>query len=82
MFVFEAVQPIKITPFTEWIKRGKNEHYVVKRLKNAEQILTNDVIEKMHKEGNAMMVKTMTLPLSGAMIGYTVRNLYGSCTKE
>ncbi len=57
LFVFEAIQPVKITPFDEWIARGEKEHYVVKRLKNAEQILTQDVIERMRKEGNQMMDK-------------------------
>src|SRR5262245_31010371 len=33
--VFEAVQPVKKTALDKWIERGKGEHYVVKRLKNA-----------------------------------------------
>lgn len=32
--VFEAVQPVKYTPLKEWIKKGQNEYYVIKRLKN------------------------------------------------
>src|SRR5690606_9813334 len=40
IYVFEAVQPVKLTPLKDWIKRGKGQHYVVKRLKNAEKILT------------------------------------------
>ncbi len=32
-FVYEAVQPVKLTPLTDWIKRGENGHYVVKRIK-------------------------------------------------
>ena len=39
-FVYEAVQPVKLTPLTEWINRGENKHYVIKRLKNSEAILT------------------------------------------
>jgi uncharacterized protein YycO len=31
--VFEAVQPVKITPLKEFIRRGDGNHYVVKRLK-------------------------------------------------
>lgn len=34
-YVFEAVQPVKSTPLEEWINRGKEGHYVVKRLKDA-----------------------------------------------
>lgn len=46
-FVFEAVQPVKITPIKEWIKHGKNSSYVVKRLKNASSILTAEILSKM-----------------------------------
>ena len=31
-FVYEAVQPVKLTPLQTWIQRGKNGHYVIKRL--------------------------------------------------
>ena len=50
-FVYEAVQPVKLTPLKEWIHRGENGHYVVKRLKNAEQVLTNSTFEKMKQIG-------------------------------
>ena len=39
-FVYEAIQPVKLTPLTDWIKRGENEHYVVKRIKNSQNLLT------------------------------------------
>lgn len=45
--VLEAVQPVKLTPLNEWIDRGQDDHYVVKRLKNAEEILTNEVLDRM-----------------------------------
>ncbi len=32
--VYEAVQPVKKTSFNEWISRGKNGSYVVRRLKD------------------------------------------------
>jgi hypothetical protein len=50
-FVFEAVQPVKLTPFDEWIQHGKNNKYVVKRLKNAETVLTPEVLRKMENYG-------------------------------
>ena len=50
-FVYEAVQPVKLTPLNQWIDRGENDHYVVKRLKNADEILTKDVLSKMKKVG-------------------------------
>nr|WP_315221597.1 YiiX family permuted papain-like enzyme [uncultured Flavobacterium sp.] len=46
-FVFEAVQPVKLTPFNEWIQHGKDNKYVIKRLKNADQVLTPVVVQKM-----------------------------------
>ena len=33
-FVYEAVQPVKLTPLDEWIRRGKDGHFVVKRLRD------------------------------------------------
>lgn len=56
-FVFEAIQPVKMTPLDIWIKRGKNSHYVVKRLKNAESILSQEVLKKMKLEGNKLAGK-------------------------
>ncbi len=44
--VYEAVQPVKKTELSEWIARGENGHYVVKRLKNDES-LTAATLQKM-----------------------------------
>lgn len=60
-FVFEAVQPVKITPLDKWIARGKNGHYVIKRLKNAEQVLTSDILQKMKAEGEKFYGKDYDL---------------------
>ena len=46
-FVFEAVEPVKVTPLDEWIARGKGRHFVIKRLKNADQVLTSVVLKKL-----------------------------------
>jgi hypothetical protein len=46
-FVFEAVQPVKLTKLEEWIQHGKDHNYVIKRLKNADTILTPAILEKM-----------------------------------
>lgn len=50
-FVYEAVQPVQLTPLKEWINRGENGHYVIKRLENADQILTSSAIAKMKQIG-------------------------------
>ena len=55
--VYEAVQPVKITPFKEWIKHGKDGKYTVKRLKNASTALTMEVIQKMKNAGDAYLGK-------------------------
>lgn len=50
-YVYEAVQPVKLTPLKAWIKRGEGGHFVIKRLKNANDILTTEVKNKMKAEG-------------------------------
>jgi len=57
-FVCEAVQPVKLTPLTEWKKRGKNGHYVIKRLKNAEDVLSPAVISNMKEVGQQYLGKS------------------------
>jgi uncharacterized protein YycO len=46
-FVYEAVQPVKKTPLDKWIARGKDGHYVIKRLKTAEQVLNSGTTQKI-----------------------------------
>ena len=50
-FVYEAVQPVKLTPLNDWINRGENGHYVVKRIKNSENLLTPETLTKMKQIG-------------------------------
>jgi uncharacterized protein YycO len=61
LYVFEAIQPVKITPLDKWIARGENEHYVIKRLKNADQILTAATLQKMKTEGDKFKGKDYDL---------------------
>ena len=56
-FVVEAIQPVSLTPLDEWIARGEKGHYVVKRLKHADQILTADILKKMKMEGEKFIGK-------------------------
>ena len=49
-YVYEAVQPVKLTKLNEWIKRGENSHYVVKRLKDI-SLLTPTNLAKMKTVG-------------------------------
>jgi len=48
-YVFEAVEPVKLTPLTQFINRGVNNHFVVKRIKNNNKILTKIAINKIKR---------------------------------
>jgi len=43
-YVFEAIQPVKITPLQQWINRGVDGKFIVSRVKNQ---LTNEQISNM-----------------------------------
>ncbi len=60
-FVFEAVQPVKLTPLEKWIARGKDGKFTIKRIKNANIILTPVTIERMKKVGDKLMGKNYDL---------------------
>ncbi len=57
VFVYEAIQPIMLTRLEDWIERGEKEHYVVKRLKNSEEILTPEKLLKMEAVGKKYFAK-------------------------
>lgn len=60
-FVFEAIQPVQTTPLDQWIARGKDSHYVVKRLKDADKVLTAGNLKKMKTAGKEMAGKNYDL---------------------
>lgn len=60
-YVFEAIQPVTITPLNKWIQRGKNRHYVIKRLNNAEEVLTPAVMKEMRTIGEKFYGKNYDL---------------------
>jgi hypothetical protein len=39
-FVFEAIEPVGLTPLNDWIARGEREAFVVKRLRDSASVLT------------------------------------------
>lgn len=53
--VWEAVQPVTITPLDEWIGRSADSHYVAMRLTEREEVLTVGAIEAMKNYGRSMM---------------------------
>ena len=50
-FVFEAVQPVKLTPLRDWIKRGKGGQFVAKRLRDSRTLLSPQVLQQMKSIG-------------------------------
>lgn len=60
-YVFEAVQPVKRTPLDEWIARGQDGKYVIKRLKNADQILIPSTLTRMKEIGEQFKGKNYDL---------------------
>lgn len=55
--VFEAVQPVKLTKLTEWIARGKDGKYVIKRLKDANKIINKATLAQMKAVGKQLVWK-------------------------
>ncbi|MEO6722226.1 MAG: YiiX family permuted papain-like enzyme [Ferruginibacter sp.] len=51
-FVYEAVEPVKLTSLNKWIVRGQGGHFVIKRLKNADEVLTAPILKKMQEVGD------------------------------
>ncbi len=47
LMVYEAVGPVKFTPIDDWIKRDRDRHMVVRRLKNADSLLTRVNVKKL-----------------------------------
>ncbi|MDR2191885.1 MAG: YiiX family permuted papain-like enzyme [Endomicrobium sp.] len=60
-YVYEAVQPVKSAPLDQWIARGENGYYVVRRLKDADKILTPEAQAKMEAEGKKFIGKDYDL---------------------
>ena len=60
-YVLEAIQPIKYTPLTDWINRGANGQFTVKRLKNATTVLTLKNIDKLKTESTKFIGKNYDL---------------------
>ena len=50
-YVYEAVQSVRLTPLDAWIARGEGGHYVIKRLKNSDQVLNPDILVKLKQVG-------------------------------
>jgi uncharacterized protein YycO len=53
--VYEAVGPVRKYPFKDWIAMGDSNYYVVRRLKNADSVMTPLTVKKMRAACNKRM---------------------------
>lgn len=53
--VFEAVQPVKLTPLSSWIARGKDGHFTIKRLRDAGTALTPAALASLKIAGQPLL---------------------------
>jgi hypothetical protein len=53
--VFEAVQPVKLTPLASWIARGEGAHFVTKRLRDAATALTPAALTRLKAAGQPLL---------------------------
>ena len=60
-FVFEAIQPVKLTKLSDWKARGVDGSYVVKRLKNSNEVLNTETLTKMKDVGDRFKGKNYDL---------------------
>jgi hypothetical protein len=59
--VFEAVQPVKLTPLANWVARGKDRHFVTKRLHDAKTALTPAALARLRAAGQPMLGRSYDL---------------------
>lgn len=61
LMVFEAMQPVRLTPLVHWIRRGEGGHFVAKRLKDADSVLDTATLARMRKVGRRFLGKPYDL---------------------
>lgn len=60
-YVLEAISNVKLTPLKQWIARGQGKDFVIKRLKNADQVLNPATLVKMKSAGQYFSGKAYDL---------------------
>lgn len=48
-YVLEAVAQVRLTPLSEWVRRGRDGRYVVKRLKDSGYLSGRDNVERLER---------------------------------
>lgn len=60
-YVLEAVKTVRYTPLDNWIKRGKKQQFVIKRLRNTKSISTQQALEELYQQVNSFINKPYDL---------------------
>jgi hypothetical protein len=55
--VYEAIKTVQYTPLRKWVDRGEGGHYVAKRLREADRILTAQAVKKLRQAGSKFQDK-------------------------
>ncbi len=48
-YVYEAIKTVQYTPLKKWVARGDGGHYVIKRLRDADRVLTPEAVAKLRQ---------------------------------
>ncbi len=56
-YVYEAIKTVQYTPLEKWIARSEGGHYVVKRLREADRILTSQAVTELRQAGSKFLGK-------------------------
>jgi len=60
-FVFEAIGTVSYTPLAQWIGRGDGRRFVVKRLVDADRVLTKDAVARLRSAARPYVGKRYDL---------------------
>ena len=60
-YVYEAITTVQYTPLKKWVARGDGGHYVVKRLRDADRLLTPEAITKLRQVAAKLLGKQYDL---------------------
>jgi hypothetical protein len=60
-YVYEAIKTVQYTPLKQWIARGSDGDYVVKRLRDANRVLTSAGLAKLRQAAGKFQGKSYDL---------------------
>lgn len=60
-YVYEAIKTVQYTPLKKWVARGDGSHYIVKRLREADHILTPETVGKLRQAAAKLQGKPYDL---------------------